>query len=430
MENTDTKKFNITILEIYYIIMLIFKLLDYEIVFSNRTIGWICAVIIHLIIVCISFKKINYNNLTRFLALALIQYIFNTIKNINVFEKFILLITNILIYYFRKNNILVSSEKKEIKEIVNKIIVGVLLFFAFINLFGFYFFGLYTDIYTFSETSPNSKYEVYIEETPTGAWSRFTHDIYFKENTFNFGTIKIQRIKHCRTLVSDSKEIIVLWEDNENFTLWETSSDGETKWISYICKYTRDSFINSDEYINALDRKFREEMKKLKTVKGLNYDDNENKEDNLEKEDDDTVLRHYEYHIWIINSKKELLMQSIKHDNGINSNQLYIPVEVYPDENEKKVIKRELKKEINAEIDINKLKYMFTMSKDDVNIDGNALNYRIYLLEMDLDIKSLKSQEKYKLNKIYYKDLEKMATNEVVNLEECKIMLSQMNKYL
>ena len=300
MENTDTKKFNITVLEIYYIIMLIFKLLDYEIVFSNKTIGWICAIIIHFTIVCISFKKINHDNLTRFLVLGLILYIVNAIEETNIFYNFMLLITNIIIYY--------SKRSKDVKK-DRKIIVIILMIFVFINLVRFYFMFLFNigdmvvsntshNKYYYKAISSDSKYEVCIEEIPTGAGSSFRHDINLKENIFNFGTIKIQRIKHCSTLASVSGEIIVKWEDNQKFSLWEKSVGEGRISFEYICEYTIDSFINSDTFINARNEEFREKMRKLKTVEDLNrdereklktvedlnYEDNDVKENSLEEE--------------------------------------------------------------------------------------------------------------------------------------------------
>lgn len=112
MNKENIKKFNITILEIYYILMLIFKLLNYKIVFSNQVLGWFCIISIHLIIVYISYKKINDKELNRILILGLIFYRVNSIKYTNVFFNFMLLITIILLYYTRKSKNVTKNRKK------------------------------------------------------------------------------------------------------------------------------------------------------------------------------------------------------------------------------------------------------------------------------------------------------------------------------
>lgn len=124
-------------------------------------------------------------------------------------------------------------------------------------------------IYKYSEFSPNGNYKIYIKEIPTGAGSSFRFNICLQKNILNLGSIKLPIILHSKTLAAASPEIIVKWEDDEKFSLWEKYVGEGRVGIDYICEYTIDSFINSDTFINALNKEFREEMRKLKTVEDL-----------------------------------------------------------------------------------------------------------------------------------------------------------------
>ena len=137
---------------------------------------------------------------------------------------------------------------------------------------------------------------------------------------------------------------------------------------------------------------------------------------------------HKGVHIWIINSKKELLVQRRSANKDVYPNKLYISVAGHPVSGEDEIegIKREFKEEIGIELNKNKLKYLFTFAQKVVENDGKFLDnqfYDVYLVEMDLDIKKLKLQEDEvsDVMNIYYKDFEKMIENknkDIVNHPE------------
>lgn len=140
---------------------------------------------------------------------------------------------------------------------------------------------------------------------------------------------------------------------------------------------------------------------------------------------------HKGVHIWIINSNKELLVQRRSANKDVYPNKLYISVAGHPVSGEDKMdsIKREFEEEIGITLDTNKLEYLFTFSQEVVENNGKFLDnqfYDVYLIEIDLDINSLKLQEDEvsEVKNIYYKDFETMIKNKdkdiVNNPEEWK----------
>lgn len=137
---------------------------------------------------------------------------------------------------------------------------------------------------------------------------------------------------------------------------------------------------------------------------------------------------HKGVHIWIINSKKELLVQRRSANKDVYPNKLYISVAGHPVSGEEEIdsIKREFEEEIGVKFDINKLEYLFTFSQEVIENNGKFLDnqfYDVYLIEMDLDIENLKLQEEEvsEVKNIYYKDFEKMVKNkneDIVNHPE------------
>ena len=150
-------------------------------------------------------------------------------------------------------------------------------------------------------------------------------------------------------------------------------------------------------------------------------------------------LWHKGVHIWIINSNKELLVQRRSKNKDVYPNKLYISVAGHPvsGEDEIESIKREFEEEIGVELDTEKLEYLFTFSQEVVENDGKFLDnqfYDVYLIEMDLDINSLKLQEEEvsEVKNIYYKDFENMIKNkdkDIVNHpEEWKRLFEILHK--
>ena len=73
-------------------------------------------------------------------------------------------------------------------------------------------------------------------------------------------------------------------------------------------------------------------------------------------------LWHKGFQIWIINSKKELLVQRRSKNKDVYPNKLYISIGGHPisGEDEKEGIRREFEEEIGVKLDINKLEYLYT----------------------------------------------------------------------
>ena len=150
-------------------------------------------------------------------------------------------------------------------------------------------------------------------------------------------------------------------------------------------------------------------------------------------------LWHKGVHVWIINSKKELLVQRRSKNKDVYPNKLYISVAGHPLSGEDEIdsIKREFEEEIGIALDAKKLEYLFTYSQEVVENDGKFLDnqfYDVYLVEMDLDINSLKLQEEEvsEVKNIYYKDFEMMIKNkdkDIVNHpEEWKRLFEILHK--
>lgn len=148
---------------------------------------------------------------------------------------------------------------------------------------------------------------------------------------------------------------------------------------------------------------------------------------------------HKGVHIWIINSKGELLVQRRSANKDVYPNKLYISVAGHPvsGEDEIESIKRECLEEIGIILDENKLQYLFTFSQKVEENDGKFLDnqfYDVYLVEMDLDITKLKLQkeEVSEIKNIHYKDFEQMIKNkneDIVNHpEEWKKLLEILHE--
>lgn len=137
---------------------------------------------------------------------------------------------------------------------------------------------------------------------------------------------------------------------------------------------------------------------------------------------------HKGVHIWIINSKRELLVQRRSANKDVYPNKLYISVAGHPVSGEEEIesIRREFEEEIGVMLDTSKLEYLFTFSQEVIENEGKFLDnqfYDVYLIEMDLDIDKLQLQEDEvsEVKNIYYKDFEQMIKNknpDIVNHPE------------
>lgn len=137
---------------------------------------------------------------------------------------------------------------------------------------------------------------------------------------------------------------------------------------------------------------------------------------------------HKGVHIWMINSKGELLVQRRSANKDVYPNKLYVSVagHLVSGEDEMEGIKREILEEIGVEMDVSQLEYLFTFYQDVSENNGKFLDnmfYDVYLVEIDLALDKLKLQEEEvsEVKYIPYQVLEQMVKNkdkDIVNHPE------------
>ncbi len=148
---------------------------------------------------------------------------------------------------------------------------------------------------------------------------------------------------------------------------------------------------------------------------------------------------HRGFHIWIVNSKGEILLQRRSANKDVYPNKLYVSVAGHPisGEDEMDGIEREFLEEIGLKLNKNELEYLFTFSQEVVENNGKFLDnmyYDVYLLEKDINLDDLKLQEEEvsQVQYIFYKDLEEMVKNKDKNIvnhpEEWKKLFNILHK--
>ena len=142
-------------------------------------------------------------------------------------------------------------------------------------------------------------------------------------------------------------------------------------------------------------------------------------------------LWHKTVHIWIVNSKKELLIQkrSPLMDNHPNEWDISVAGHISTGENEITAALRETSEEIGLEIIPEKFKLIKTIKKESVRsgyINNEIIS--IYIIKMEIDLKKIKRQEEEisELKLIPYKKLKQIIENKdplfVPHPEEYKIL--------
>ena len=148
---------------------------------------------------------------------------------------------------------------------------------------------------------------------------------------------------------------------------------------------------------------------------------------------------HRGFHVWVINSKHELLLQRRSSNKDIYPNKLYASVAGHPisKEDELKGIEREFAEEIGIEINRDKLEYLFTFSQEVIENDGKFIDnmfYDVYLLEQDVNLNDLILQEdevsevKYLDFKVFEKMVENKDKDIVNHPEEWKKLFEILHK--
>jgi isopentenyldiphosphate isomerase len=147
---------------------------------------------------------------------------------------------------------------------------------------------------------------------------------------------------------------------------------------------------------------------------------------------------HKTVHVWIINSKKELLLQKRAASLESHPNKWDISFAGHVsagDDSEESVI-REAEEEIGLNLDKKDFKYLFTTKHSGTQHNGAYINNEfsdVYIIEKDINIQKLKMlpDEVSEVKYIYYKDLEKRVNEEddtlVKHEEEYKKLFKVLN---
>lgn len=125
---------------------------------------------------------------------------------------------------------------------------------------------------------------------------------------------------------------------------------------------------------------------------------------------------HRSVHIWILNSKNEILVQKRhpKKETFPNLWAISVAGHVISGENSIEAAIREVKEEINNDIEESDLTYLFTLKRTQAHKNGfiNVID-DVYLLKLDIDVETTKLQrsELSDIKYIYYKELENYFKN-------------------
>lgn len=136
-------------------------------------------------------------------------------------------------------------------------------------------------------------------------------------------------------------------------------------------------------------------------------------------------------HIWIINDKREILLQKRSPKKTTFPNLWAVSVSGHVDAGETSIetVIREIKEELNLDVREEQCKYLFTLKRE--NIFENCINRvfdDIYLLNLNIDVNNTKLQksELCEIKYFDYNDLKNMLYNKdprFVPLDEEKIRL-------
>lgn len=124
-------------------------------------------------------------------------------------------------------------------------------------------------------------------------------------------------------------------------------------------------------------------------------------------------LWHRSCHVWIINDKKEILMQKRNPMKKTFPNLWAISVAGHVDSGEtsRDTAVREVKEEVNLDIDPSELEYLFTIKRVQPYEDHYLHVFDdVYLLNRDIDVEQTKLQveELTDIKYVYYEYLEKI----------------------
>lgn len=146
---------------------------------------------------------------------------------------------------------------------------------------------------------------------------------------------------------------------------------------------------------------------------------------------------HRSVHVWVLNSKNELLIQkrALTKETFPGLWAISIAGHVRSGEESLDAAIREIKEEISLDIDTNKLKYLFSIKRSQPYKD-RTLNVHddIYILNVDLDVSTLaiQKEELSELKFINYKEYEQLLKNNdpsfVPYSEEHKLLFEYLDR--
>lgn len=144
---------------------------------------------------------------------------------------------------------------------------------------------------------------------------------------------------------------------------------------------------------------------------------------------------HKTVHIWLINSKKELLIQKRAKDKQTFPNLWAISIagHIMSGETSIEAALREIKEEIGVDVDASKLKLIFNVKRVQPYKDGFLHVYDdVYLFKHNLDLYSAKIQkeELTDIKFINYKELEERLINKDPNFVPFTEEHEKLFKYL
>lgn len=130
---------------------------------------------------------------------------------------------------------------------------------------------------------------------------------------------------------------------------------------------------------------------------------------------------HKSVHVWILNSKNELLIQkrALNKDSSPGMWDISVAGHVEAGQSAVTTALLEVKEELGITVKEKKLKYLFTVIQGGVLNNGKFKNNEfdeVYLLKIDFDVNKvvLQKAEVSEIKFIYYKDLEKQISNNKV----------------
>ena len=127
---------------------------------------------------------------------------------------------------------------------------------------------------------------------------------------------------------------------------------------------------------------------------------------------------HRVIHVWVMNSRNQLLLQKRSKNKDICPDMWYVSLggHIESNENNEEAIIREFSEELGLEVQMENVKYLYTFHEIATFEDGAVIDnefYDVYLLRMDLDVDDLilQDDEVQEVKFIHYSDFKHAVQN-------------------